>query len=1189
MGRGSRLTLALMLALGTSAIVPSGAAALDPVLSNSEKQDALIDMLEDFVPRAEEFWCAKSDPTPDPECTAAEYGQVAEADGFFAGIGDGVGQSRGTANITYVYATLLRARPSQATFGGVARTTMLDHLEQSMLHSAHTNVLNMPSGGWGGGADETWQTANYTYPFGWAAQLMWDELDEDTQDAVEAVVTAEADTFLGRPPDDMHTVNENTAAEDNAWNAAFLALAAAIFPANGNSDEWHELAKEYAINASSRAGDASSPEVVDGVPLPSWISTANLNDDFTLVNHGFFHPVYTQGVFANLAEAAVFYEEVGKTVPQAFSFRLPEVWDDVVAPLMADDGDIVAPASTDWTRHDYQHIPYLAYVATKLQRNDASVLESRAIELLARRQAANGNGSLYGQSQIGYEADVARLLAAAWWIHEHIGVSPEPTPAQYETARATSGGLHQYPFEEFIVARQQRALVTMSWDDDLTDAEPMGLIVPHATGHDDDPVVASYEPNSSLGFLTGNVAVSAWSCDCRPDGFFSTAGTFTTPSGRKFSMTSFSDGTTMLLDRGTVNTFYFDFENVAGLTGPRPVYSEMGEGDGALAGPWVNVADRFGMVVRGGAGITAQHITGANSRIEISGSAGAGSGNRGAVVFPNATAQQTALAVPDVAQPTVSDSSWSALIARGPDGTARLAVARWGGGASATISNLTSPLGSPIPDRPNDVTVGPTGGSTSVALGSPASTGWKGYFWVSATSTVTARPISETRMRLTNGASGSTVTVRYVDGAGVIHTAQQTLPANAVAIAHAIDNGVVLAVPSPAGAASHGPDQAYDGTTSAGNYWQASSTTLPVDLKIDFGKLVDLRGLTMTPVSGNGPRNYDVQLSSASNCGSVTTGFSTPAGGSVVDASSSSATTTTFAANQRARCAQLHITSKWGSGAVRVSELAHVPPTLDIDLVDPLADASSTATLRLARGGYAEARVRVRNTTGTATSFTLTNGTLPTGVGVTYLPAGAQTVPANGSIDVTARLTGATTLPTTGSATLDFTGTGVASETLTIQRTDNLALNEFGTAFPKALASSEDGSYVYPARLAQDGLTSGSSNFWVSAPSQLGASTPECLVIDLGAAVNVGRAVMTPRTNYGPRDYKVQTSNANTSCASESGWTTRDTVTNATNGSARTSTWTPAAARYVRIRITATHGSGPPYWTQVRELAVYTS
>ena len=532
----------------------------------------------------------------------------------------------------------------------------------------------------------------------------------------------------------------------------------------------------------------------------------------------------------------------------------------------------------------------------------------------------------------------------------------------------------------------------------------------------------------------------------------------------------------------------------------RPVHAQSGiQSSGAIAGNWVNVADRYGMAARGHLdfflqdvadtrGDAEDQITNPHRRIHASGDAT--NRNRGALILPNATAQATALASLNV--DFFSINSWSALSARAPDGTGRVAVARWGGTSPATIT-LTSPLGAPIPDRPNDVTVSGNSGTSSFSANALTLTGHKAHFWVNSTSSLTALPISETLVRITNGASSSTVTTRYATGYSPLAVAQRSLSANQVALAKAMDDGVTLTLPSATTqTAGHEPFRAFDGSTSSSSYWQLTAqnpTTSPQELRLDFGRPVNIGGLTQTPLANLGPRDYFIEVSN--------TGVAYSLLATVTNASATSSTTTTFAFPTRTRFLRIRITRAHGAGplfSVGVRELAVNPPTLDLDATSPVLGTASNSEMRLARGGFAQATYRLTNRGATAVNVTLT-ATVPPPMTATWSSASTLTVPAGGAAFAILNVRGTGATPTTGSSVLTVTGSGFIDEPITLLHTDNLALNDTGGAFPGALASSEDPAYVYPARLANDGNTSGSSNFWVSGPAVL-ASDPQCISID---------------------------------------------------------------------------------------------
>src|SRR6188768_1190775 len=610
-----------------------------PVLSDAEKQALILNVLEAFVPRAESFFRSSDLAQPNT--------------GRYDAIGSGVTQPRGAGNIAFAYVTLLTAYPDRPSFAGVPRETLVDHTIQSIRHEALTNALSGAGyNRWGNGS---WQASLETYSWAFAAWKLWDQLDPDTRTLVRRVVTAEANILNTKA---IASGEEgDTGAEDNAWNSTTPALAAVQFPDDPNVALWKESAQKLALNASSTTADRTSSELVDGKPLSAWMASVNLHPDLTLENHGFFNPIYQQVTHVDIGDSAVAYGVAGTPIPQAFDFRAEEVWQAVLKPLIGAEGDFVMPAGQDWTSKDFQHLEYLGILAARF--------ESRALELVARRQALQPSGSMLGQAQIGYETMLVKRLSALYWHHRLFGPSPAPTPEEFQASFSGADGVKQFAYSDFIVGRLGGTLVTMSWDP----ARPMALVVPDAEANLADPIFTYYAAGSLLGNATG--VVGAHTSACESDRF-STAGTI---GSRRFSLTAFPDGVTMLLDRGTGSTFTYSIDDIPGLLGPRPIWSSAGSGLGALPGTWVNAADRIGMIVRGGSGIQVQSVAGGNPTTLITGSTATGSGHRGALLLPLASHEVTAALDAFVSQPAVP-ADWSALAGRAPDGSVRLAIAR---------------------------------------------------------------------------------------------------------------------------------------------------------------------------------------------------------------------------------------------------------------------------------------------------------------------------------------------------------------------------------------------------------------------------------------------------------------------------------------------------------------------------------
>ncbi|MFZ5895516.1 MAG: discoidin domain-containing protein [Myxococcota bacterium] len=1195
------------------------------MLSDAQKQDLALDVLERFVPYAETFW--RNSDLSQPRT------------GYYAAVGSGVTQPRGAGDIAFAYVTLLAARPDRAAFAGVTREVMIDHTIQSIRHEALTNALSGAGyNRWGKG---TWQASLETFSWAFAAYRLWDVLDADTRALVQKVVKGEADILITKP---MASGEEgDTGAEDNAWNSPTPALAAVMFPDDPNKAAWEESVIRLALNASSTSADASSLVPIDGKPLNQWISTVNLHPDLTMENHGFFNPIYQQVTHIDIGDTAIAYAAATHALPEALSFRTETVWTQLLARLATDDGDFAMPAGQDWTSKDYQHLDYLSILATRFRRADASVYESRALELVARRQATFPNGSMLGQPQIGYETMLIKRLAALWWNHSLFGPSPLPSSEEFATQRAASDGIKSYPYSTFIAGRLEKAFVSMSWDS----ARPMGLVIPHGRVAPDDPIFTYYAPLSLLGSASGSVGATNCACETNR---FSTAGSVGT---RRFSMTAFEDGTTLLLDRGQGSTFTYALDDIPGLTGPRPIFHEAGASLGTLSGEWVNAADRLGMIVRGGPGMQAASVSGGNRQIVITGATGTGTGNRGAMLLPLANHEQTAALDPFVTQPD-TPTDWSALSGRAMDGTLRLAVARWGGPLTTSL-NISDLRGAPVPTEHASLAAGAA--SFKLSLAAPASRGETMRYFVSATSPLIGYQQGSNAVLGNPNTDALRARVTYVASDGSEQVLERVLAAGEQVQARVLDGQTTLAGPElePLLAArtellalievlrnacgSHAPrhrhhhdhpglEQAEKALALVERAIQEVRSTEP-DMS-QIAKLVEradrmLRGVAKMHVAGwsvtRAAESVRTKLEQAVEQGVAPqawlepNGFARPgeplsvrvfiynrgsrplhrgnlsvsgedgfvpsgslAAFSRLDGGASFATTVTLGAPISlvpGEFVGLHADLEY-----RVQRDREVRSIDSSVLVGPLFESTlDTARLRLAGGGVNQVGVHLANEVDRPLAIAVS--ALPSNGITVAVPSQQVTLPPLGSLDLSVALAGAGQV--SGQGTLLVTAisdTGVRADHLVnVAFTDNLALNDVGAPWPKPSATSNQAPF--PPSLAFDGNT---TTFWVSDGTVAGQgpspTSPKMLAVDFGAAARIGSVVMVPRVNFGPRGYSIEVSNDGVD------WSQVADVPNSPNATV-TSTFTPVTTRMVRLRITGGYDRiQPPRNVQVAEFIV---
>jgi hypothetical protein len=222
---------------------------------------------------------------------------------------------------------------------------------------------------WGG----SWQSAYWTATLGFGAWLIWDDLDAELRSDIERVIASEADRFLtGNPPGG--TFND-TKAEENGWNLVCISLAANMFPQHSHAALWRQKAIQYMINTLSVPQDRYDSTIVDGRPVSTWFAAENLHPDFTLENHGIFHPAYVACSSFFLTEAAMQFACAHRPIPQAANHHLNDTWkmfQEIILPW----GEAAYPQGMDWELHGLPFLNLFASLASYQKEPLAARMET---------------------------------------------------------------------------------------------------------------------------------------------------------------------------------------------------------------------------------------------------------------------------------------------------------------------------------------------------------------------------------------------------------------------------------------------------------------------------------------------------------------------------------------------------------------------------------------------------------------------------------------------------------------------------------------------------------------------------------------------------------------------------------------------------------------------------------------------
>lgn len=419
---------------------------------------------------------------------------------------------RPTCYSAMVLAFLAEYQPPRSTVAATDRdawrktaVALLRYLTASHVSNGGACVNGKP---WG----NQWQSAMWARAAGMAGWFLWDHLDENLQAAVARLVEFEADRFIQNTP--RSGLRNNTAAEENAWNALITSLACNMMPEHPRAKAWEEASLSYLYNSFSVAADATDATPGDwGRPIKDWVVTVNAHDDFTVENHGLVHMGYLKNTASELQECIVPWLIMGRKVPAACMHHVPEVLD-LLIDCMGWDGGPLYFAGTDWKIYHEQTceiVPYAMFSLLKADRR-AAFLEGIALDWIARQQQAE-KGFYNVRRDLEYGGLCATRLIACCLAHGIVDSRPEPiTAAEFD--RLASGTRHLVAGKA-VVHRTPSKLTSFAWAQ-----KRMALAMPREGTWVVWPHFASY-----LGMVDGrdssvrNAQLKHIDVDVQPDGF----------------------------------------------------------------------------------------------------------------------------------------------------------------------------------------------------------------------------------------------------------------------------------------------------------------------------------------------------------------------------------------------------------------------------------------------------------------------------------------------------------------------------------------------------------------------------------------------------------------------------------------------------------------------------------------------
>ena len=474
---------------------------------------------------------------------------------------------------------------------------------------------------------KNWQSGMWIGTMAFGAWLIWDDLDPDLRKDFERVVAFEADRFIGKKPPTGRWFD--TKAEENGWDLTCIAIAPNMFPSNPHAQAWNEKAIEYMMNTLSVPRDVKDKTLVDGRPVSEWVSAPNLHPDFTLENHGFFHPAYVQCSSYFLTQTAMYYTYAGKKVPRAAGHHLMDTWR-MFQTILLPWGETAFPQGMDWELHGLPAINLFASLGALMNDPVAVEAEKTILQYMRTWQEWCGGDLALPGSPFGFTRHAIQAEQTAHAYLAHKVFAPARNAGKMP---AVPSLVRHYSSIGVVMHRTGSKLASFSWKNRI-----MGMIVPIGDGHMGNPIFTVPITNgfvgstelSTKGDAKINVLEHAW--NKTPNGF-ETTGTLLTNSDQlkqTLRITSIGEKTVVYQDRVSALRDVsvarelgvpVGIENDQLTGGLRSVYHKDGktvfdwrkpQKPVAIPGDWANVDGRLGVVAVAGSGMVYSQAAGYN-------------------------------------------------------------------------------------------------------------------------------------------------------------------------------------------------------------------------------------------------------------------------------------------------------------------------------------------------------------------------------------------------------------------------------------------------------------------------------------------------------------------------------------------------------------------------------------------------
>jgi len=243
-----------------------------------------------------------------------------------------------------------------------------EEIEKTITKLVKGVVINHKANGgrWG----DHWQSSLWIAQVGRAGWLIWDKLDEDTQEMLCKGLEHEANRYI-QPDYKIKYWNGqggNSRAEENSWDSMPLQLAVAMMPKHPNGKKWKEICSKLLISAYSLKADVNKTEPkLDGKSPKEWLDGYNVREDGIVVNHNILHNDYMVSIAHLQMSGFLIFSLAQQVIPQTLDYNFGIIYKTLVIknfkspPYKAPGGTMYIkgspeqyyPEGTDWSKYRY--------------------------------------------------------------------------------------------------------------------------------------------------------------------------------------------------------------------------------------------------------------------------------------------------------------------------------------------------------------------------------------------------------------------------------------------------------------------------------------------------------------------------------------------------------------------------------------------------------------------------------------------------------------------------------------------------------------------------------------------------------------------------------------------------------------------------------------------------------------------